>query len=421
MNVTLHPWSDQDLPVLHRGNTPEMTAHLGGPESEEEVRHRHERYLRLSHTGEARMFRIDVDGRPAGGIGWWQTDHDGTPAYEAGWNVFPEWQGRGVAGAALREVTRRVAAEGDRGLLVAYPGVDNVASNRLCRRAGFEHIRTGTTPWRGGELRFNAWALDISALDLAGRTPDREERFDGDTLDPGTWWPYYTPHWSSRAASAARWQAGPDGLTLRIDADTPPWSPEFDGEVRASHLQTGQFSGPSGSGIGQHRFRDGLVVREEQPEKRLWLPHFGVIEARLRAVRHPDAMVALWPIGFEDRPEDSGEICICEIFGSELDDTGGWVGVGVKPQRDPRLALDFEKVRVDGDLTDFHDYAVEWDEHRIRFFIDGQWVKTVAQRIDYPVQLMLDLYELPNAAGRRDTDAHPLRFDVRHVRTFPRR
>ena len=262
---------------------------------------------------------------------------------------------------------------------------------------------------------------DAPPLDLSGREPDHVERFDRERLDESRWWPYYTPHWSSRAASAARWETGSGGLTLRIDTDTPPWSPEFDGAVRVSHLQTGQFSGPEGSGVGQHRFRDGLVVREEQPEKRLWLPRFGVIEARLRAIRHPDAMVAFWPIGFEDEPGNSGEICICEIFGSELDDAGGWVGVGVKPQRDPRLTLEFEKIRVEGDLTDFHDYAVEWDERGIRFFIDGRWVKTVGQRIDYPVQLMLDVYELPNDAGERDAAAHPLRFDVEHVRTFPPR
>jgi beta-glucanase (GH16 family) len=144
-----------------------------------------------------------------------------------------------------------------------------------------------------------------------------------------------------------------------------------------------------------------------------------VIEVRMRAIRHPDAMVAFWPIGFGERPEDCGEICIAEIFGSELDDTRGWVGVGVKPQRDPRLTLDFEKVRVDGDLTEFHDYAVDWNPGAIRFFIDGRWVKTVRQRLEYPVQFMLDVYELPNEARRRDGAAHPLRFEVERVRTFP--
>ena len=93
--VTLRRWGTEDLPLLELSNTPEMTGYLGGPESPEEVRERHERYLRLNAAGEAHMFRIDVDGTPAGGIGWWQTDHEGVPAYEAGWSVLPEWQGRG--------------------------------------------------------------------------------------------------------------------------------------------------------------------------------------------------------------------------------------------------------------------------------------------------------------------------------------
>jgi len=57
-------------------------------------------------------------------------------------------------------------------------------------------------------------------------------------------------------------------LELIIDAVTEPWAPDLDGDLRVSHVQTGQFSGPLGSGVGQHRFRPGLVVREEQAEQR---------------------------------------------------------------------------------------------------------------------------------------------------------
>lgn len=418
--VALAPWSADDLPLLERANTPEMTAHLGGPESAAELRERQQRYLRLMRSGEASMYRIEVDGTPVGGIGYWQVDHDGAPAWETGWNVFPEWQGRGIAREALRHIVREVAARDERHVLVAYPGVDNAASNALCRRAGFDHVGSGTIPWRGSELRFNTWTLDMSPLDLTDRLPDVDETFAGPSLDETRWWPFYTPHWSSRDASAARHRTGAGGgLELSIDDGTAPWAPELDGDLRVSHLQTGQYSGPLGSSVGQHRFRTGLVVREEQPERRLWLVHHGVIEVRLAAVRHPDVMVAFWPIGFEERPEDCGELCIAEIFGRDLDDTGGWVGVGVKPQNDPRLHEDFERIRVDGDLTDFHDYAVEWTRDRVRFFIDGRWVKTVAQSLDYPMQLMLDVYEFPRADGSRDIDALPHRLRVERVRSFP--
>ena len=418
MRIELRRWSDDDLAVLRRANTPAMTTHLGGPESDAQVRERHARYLRLNDSGAACMMRIDVDGTPAGSIGYWETEHEGVPAFEAGWEVEPEWQGRGVAKEALRRLTRLVAADGRRGLLVAYPGVDNAGSNALCRAAGFAHHGSGTIPWRGGELTFNTWVLDVSPLDLASRVPDVDERFDSAALDDSRWWPFYTPHWSSRDASAARWTIGEHGLELRIEDTTEPWAPELDGDLRVSHLQTGQHSGPVGTGFGQHRFRTGLVVSEQQPEHRGWLVHHGVIEVRLAAIRHPDVMVAFWPIGFEADPDDCGELCIAEIFGSDLDDGGGWVGVGVKPQNDPRLREDVEKVRIEGDLTAMHDYAVEWTPERVRFFIDGHWVKTVVQSIDYPVQFMLDVYEFPRADGTRDTAALPHVLRVERVRSF---
>jgi RimJ/RimL family protein N-acetyltransferase len=166
MDVTLHRWGPDDFPVLERNNTPEMTEHLGGPETLEQLQERHERYHRLVAGGTASMFRIDVDGIPAGSIGWWQVDHEGVPAYETGWSVFPEWQGKGVAMTALRQVIRLVAAARDRELLVAYPGADNPASNALCRKAGFQQQGSGTEPWRGGELTFNIWVLDLTKLAL---------------------------------------------------------------------------------------------------------------------------------------------------------------------------------------------------------------------------------------------------------------
>jgi RimJ/RimL family protein N-acetyltransferase len=419
MKVSLERWDAADLGVLERANTPEMTRHLGGPETDDELTERHERYLRLNASGDAHMFRIEADGIPVGGIGYWKVEHEGVPAWETGWSVEPAWQGQGIARDALRQVTHRVAEDGTRDLLVAYPGVDNGPSNALCRRTGFEHRGSATAPWRGGELTFNTWVLDVSPLDLGGREADVDENFPGGELDPARWWPYYTPHWVSREAAHAQWRTPADGLELRIEADTAPWAPDLDGQLRVSHVQTGQFSGPVGSGIGQHRFRPGLVVREEQPERRLWLVRHGVIEARLAAIRHPDVMVAFWPIGFEERPDDCGELCIAEIFGSDVDDEGGWVGVGVKPQNDPRLQEDFEKIRVAGDLTQPHDYAVEWAPERVRFFIDGRWVKTVVQSLDYPVQLMLDVYEFPRADGARDRSALPHVLRVERVRSFP--
>ncbi|MBD7958330.1 GNAT family N-acetyltransferase [Microbacterium sp. Sa4CUA7] len=161
MPVTLQRWSEDDLGLLVRMNTPAMTAFLGGPESTAAVLDRHERYLRPADASPSRMYRIDVDGEPAGAIGYWEGELEGTPVFETGWSVVPERQGRGVARAALDRLIARVREDGRRDRLIALPGADNVASNALCRGAGFREHGQQTELFRGSELTFRIWVLDL--------------------------------------------------------------------------------------------------------------------------------------------------------------------------------------------------------------------------------------------------------------------
>jgi hypothetical protein len=239
-----------------------------------------------------------------------------------------------------------------------------------------------------------------------------EDTFDGERLDEARWLPYYLPHWSSRGRAAARYELRDGCLRLQIDADQEPWCPALDGEVRVSSLQTGCFAGPLGSRIGQHRFHPDAVVAEEQPELRLYTPHYGRIEVRLRAVADPRALVAFWLIGFEDVPERSGELCVCELFGSDVSAGEALVGVGTRRFADPSLAGDFEQVRVPIDATGFHDYAAEWTPGRAAFSVDGEPIRTVGEAPDYPLQLMLGIYELEPGGD------HPKELVVDHVRGY---
>jgi hypothetical protein len=238
-----------------------------------------------------------------------------------------------------------------------------------------------------------------------------EDTFDEPELDRSRWLPYYLPHWSSRDRAAARYELGDGCLRLRIDPGQEPWCPEWDGDVRVSSLQTGQFSGPPGSAIGQHRFHLEAVVREEQESVRLYTPRYGRVELRARASDEPDAMVALWLIGFEDEPQRSGELCVCEIFGRDVTPDEAVVGLGVRRFADPELEDDFHRVSVGLDALDFHDYAAEWSPGGATFFVDGEEVARVARAPAYPLQLMLSLYAF--APVRR-----PVEFTVDHVRGY---
>ena len=95
------------------------------------------------------------------------------------------------------------------------------------------------------------------------------------------------PQWSSRAESAATHVTCGSELRLTIPPEQGLWCPADHDPLRDSGIQSGVFSGPVGSTIGQQPFRDGLVVRESQPTQWGWTPHYGLIEVRARDGSQP--------------------------------------------------------------------------------------------------------------------------------------
>ena len=247
-----------------------------------------------------------------------------------------------------------------------------------------------------------------------------DERFAGDTLDPEVWFPYYLPHWSSRARSAATWEVRDGELHLSIPVDQPPWCPDLHEEpLRVSCIQSGSFSGPVGSTIGQQPFRDGLEVREEQPTMHGYTPRYGQVEVRMRGVITPRSMVAFWMSGFEDRPERSGEICVAEVFGDAVRDGSADVGMGVKRLHDPALVQEFATEPLPIDVADFHTYGVDWRPGALAFSVDGEVVRRLDQAPDYPAQLMIGVFDFPANAVPDQADVPVPELVVSHVRGRP--
>jgi Glycosyl hydrolases family 16 len=143
------------------------------------------------------------------------------------------------------------------------------------------------------------------------------------------------------------------------------------------------------------------------------------VQGHRRPIHYGD----LWMIGYEDEPEHSAEICICEIFGRDVAAEGAMVvGMGLHPFGDPRISEEFGAERVAIYAREFHVYAVEWTPEHVAFSIDGEHVKRVGQSPSYPMQLMLSLYEFPedDAWDRTITGAYPKEFVVDYVRGYRR-
>jgi hypothetical protein len=244
-----------------------------------------------------------------------------------------------------------------------------------------------------------------------------DERFPGDSLDLDVWFPYYLPHWSSRAQSAAHYSVQDGALHLSIPADQPLWCEGLHDEpLRVSCVQTGSFAGPLGSTIGQQPFREGLQVQEEQPAFWGYTPHYGQIEVRMRARVTPRSMFAFWMSGIEDRPERSGEICVVEVFGDTIRDGSAEIGIGVKRLGDPALSQEFSAQRIEIDVSELHTYGVDWRPGHLEFTIDGEVVRRVQQSPDYPMQLMLGAFDFPAKASTTNDDVPVPELVVAHVR-----
>jgi Glycosyl hydrolases family 16 len=239
------------------------------------------------------------------------------------------------------------------------------------------------------------------------------DHFDGAHLDAEVWVAHYLPHWSSRAQSAATYDVADSELRLTIPTDQGVWcAGDHEPPLRVSGVQSGAFSGEVGSTVGQQPFREGQVVREEQPARWGWTPEHGVLEVRARMQLSPRSMASVWMIGLEDRPERCGEICIFEVFG----DAPTAVGMGVHPFRDPSLTDDFGAPQLEIDVVEHHVYAADWRPGRVDFLVDGEHVRSVDQAPAYPMQMMVAVFDFPERDAAGEHAGHVPQLAVDYVR-----
>ena len=201
------------------------------------------------------------------------------------------------------------------------------------------------------------------------------ETFDGSDLDGSRWLPHYLPQWSSRAESAAAYEVAGSELRLSIPLDQGLWCAGTHAKpLRVSGVQSGVFSGPVGSTIGQQPFVADQVVRAEQPAWWGWTPELGRIEVRARMGLAQTSMASVWMVGLEDSPERCGEICLFEVFGNTIaaDGSSADVGTGLHPFRDPSLVEEFSADQQLIDVRQPHTYAVEWRPEGVTFLLDDR-------------------------------------------------
>ena len=144
-------------------------AGLGGPRPLADIERAHARSMRLAAGGTCWPLKIMVDGEAAGTVVVWESEHQGEPVSEIGWLTLPEFQGRGLATAAVAEVLARARAERKFGRIHAFPSVTNAASNRVCEKNGFANLGECEAGFGGRTFRCYHWRIEVFAgPDAAG-------------------------------------------------------------------------------------------------------------------------------------------------------------------------------------------------------------------------------------------------------------
>jgi len=93
---------------------------------------------------------------------------------------------------------------------------------------------------------------------------------------------------------------------------------------------------------------------------------------------------------------------IFEIDAEAVGQSSTRARVGVKAHHDPRLVADMHEVDVAVGAGQAHTWSARWGPEGVVIACEGNVVYASRQRIDYPLQLMIDLFEL----GAHDDDGH---------------
>jgi RimJ/RimL family protein N-acetyltransferase len=165
--VRLEPWGKDDFRLLEQLlGDPEMTRHLGGPESPEKLAERQQRYEQAADSDTSRVFKVvdEATGKAVGWVGYWERHWRDQQVYEIGWAVLPAFQGRGIAGLATAQALADARTGGKHRFVHAFPSIDNAPSNAICRKLGFTLLDDLEFEYPPGHvMKCNDWRFDLHA------------------------------------------------------------------------------------------------------------------------------------------------------------------------------------------------------------------------------------------------------------------
>lgn len=248
-----------------------------------------------------------------------------------------------------------------------------------------------------------------------------DDEFEGADLNSHNWVNKYLSSWSKTWQETTNHEVTNGDLSLRINADTQPWAPEWDGKTVISGIETGQRN-------GLHNWNGNNQVRNPADPDLTHINQYGYYEMRMRGQPGSSRHSAWWLLGFQDSPDQTTEIDIFEVLGRNPHGFSvalhEWTDHNVF---NPKSGFPFNNGSKDLN-NEYHTYGFDWVQgagsgdypDKITAYVDGVPFGSRNVNVRYPLIQLISQYEKRAGGwtGGWEWQPYPNAMNVDYVRVY---
>lgn len=267
-------------------------------------------------------------------------------------------------------------------------------------------------------LGFSSLEGKAAEIVKEGYTLDFNDEFDGTSLDRTKWTDVYLPHWCDDPETARgnlRFENG--CLVEYITQEQQAWCPEHDGTVRSSAIMSFDKS-------WIHNF-SGTTDNHDRPTWYGYTTKYGYFELRAKLANcGGGGHQAWWMVGMQQDTDDwfnsrqTAEIDILETFFTTPNvwriASYGWND----PEFQNFWGITVNTLPSGNPTEEFHTYAMDWTPSYLKFYYDGQLIRTIYDSPDYEMGTILNIYT--DAGSGVHNDVWPKEWYIDYFRVWKR-
>ena len=258
----------------------------------------------------------------------------------------------------------------------------------------------------------NAQDYPPNPLEKEGYRLIFHDEFDGEKINTDKWIPEYLPSWpKDRSVCAPTYEMKNGIIRLIIDKNSKN---EFDKGMHISGFM-------SASRTGLHHYDPKKKALHQIKTEATQINQYGYYEMRAKMQDGGGVHCAWWLIGFEDDPNQSCEIDIFEILGTDI----SRIWSTVHSWKDSTIQYHTEHPWFANKklAEEFHIYGFDWTPEDVTVYVDGIQVMKHKAAITYPLIQIISFYDNRKAkdgwTGTYDpTIPYPKSFDIDYIRMY---